>query len=367
MGLWQGPLEEVEVNTRFWHDRRVFLTGHTGFKGAWCALVLTQLGARVTGYALAPATSPNLFESAGLGREMPSVIGDIRDRERLRSALLESQADVVVHMAAQSLVTVGYEKPVETYAINAAGTAAIVDVVRACQRTRALVVITSDKCYRLRDPAARYAESDPLGGRDPYSASKAAAEYVVAGMRAPFVQARSESASLQVATARAGNVIGGGDWAKDRLVPDLINAFRAGKEALVRHPDAIRPWQHVLEPIYGYLELAQVLYERAGFARAWNFGPAAAHERSVGWIADRVASEWGESAAWKRTAASVYEAPALRLDSSAARAKLGWAPALDLETSLAWTVSWYKQFAAGRHARELTLADIERYRSLVAA
>ena len=349
------------MTERFWSGKHVFLTGHTGFKGAWCSLVLQRLGAEVTGYALEPASSPTLFETAQLERDMRSVFADIRDRERLTSALRQSRAEIVLHMAAQSLVTVGYERPLETYEVNVAGTAAIVEAAFANEAVHALVVVTSDKCYRLRDPDARYAETDALGGRDPYSASKAAAEHVVAAMRT------AGDGRLQVATARAGNVIGGGDWAKDRLVPDLIAAFREGRTARVRHPDAIRPWQHVLDPIYGYLELAQALYERSGYARAWNFGPAATSERSVAWIADKVASEWGGGAAWAQVAGAVYEAPALRLDSSAARARLGWSPAVELDTCLVWTVQWYKQFEDGTNARDLTLADIERYRSATVA
>jgi CDP-glucose 4,6-dehydratase len=354
------------MTARWWSGKRVFITGHTGFKGGWCSLWLCRLGADVTGYALAPDSQPNLFEHARVADGMTSIFGDVLDVERMTSSVAKSKPEIVLHLAAQPLVRVGYEQPVATYATNVLGTANIIDAARRTSGVRAVVVVTSDKCYRLDDLNARHAESDPLGGRDPYSASKAAAEFVTAGLRTAFFDRARPPIGL--ASVRAGNVIGGGDWAGDRLLPDLLEAFESGAPAAVRNPDAIRPWQHVLDPLAGYLALGQRLCDDASFARAWNLGPPVSHEQTVGWVADTVAARWGAGATWATVKDGVKfaEAPALRLDSSLAQQRLGWKAKLELPAALEWTVQWRKDLRAGKPARDLTLAQIERYEALAA-
>ena len=353
------------MNLRWWSGHRVFVTGHTGFKGSWCCLWLHRLGAEVTGYSLGPPSDPSLFATSGLERRITSIEGDVLDAATLRKAIAASRAQTVVHFAAQSLVRMGLEQPVQTYDVNVHGTANVLEAVRSCDDVRVVVVATSDKCYRLDDPSVRHKEDDTLGGRDPYSASKAGAELVTAGLRPALLH--DEHASIAVATVRAGNVIGGGDWARDRLMPDLVSAFAAGKTAAVRNPEAVRPWQHVLDPLAGYLELARSLHASNALARAWNFGPPAAHERPVRFVADEVAKAWGRGARWNETQdeRADQEAAALRLDSSAATRELGWSARLDLGAALTWTTRWYAEFYAKKPALELSLADIERYEAIV--
>lgn len=319
------------VNRDFWRGRRVFLTGHTGFKGTWLAAWLERLGAHVTGYALPDR--------------------DVRDLDALRGALASSEADVVFHLAAQSLVRESYANPVETYATNVMGTVHLLEAVRAAKHVRAVVVVTSDKCYENREWPWPYRENEPLGGHDPYSSSKACQELVAAAYRRSF-------GGAAIATARAGNVIGGGDAAKDRLVPDLIRAFTRGEAAVIRNPAAIRPWQHVLEPLHGYLMLAEALCDRDGFADAWNFGPFEHDVRPVRAIADALVARWGNGARWQQDEGThPHEATTLKLDSTRARTLLGWTPRLSLDTALDWIVEWHQH----ADAREATLQQIERY------
>jgi len=349
------------MTTAFWMGRRVFVTGHTGFKGGWLCIWLQRLGADVAGYALAPLTRPNLFEAANIHQGMKSNVGDVGDVAQLTAQIHEHKPEVIFHLAAQPLVRRSYEAPLETYATNVLGTANVLDAVRATEGVRAVVVVTSDKCYDLRPRRERYREDDALGGHDPYSTSKAAAEFVVAGYRASFWGDKSVAAPA-VATARSGNVIGGGDWSTDRLVPDLIAAFSRGHAAHVREPDAIRPWQHVLDPIRGYVCLAQRLCEDDGarFAEAWNFGPPASNEQRVADVADEAAKIWGAKAGWQRdTSEHPHEAKSLRLDSSKAAGRLGWQAQISLRGALEHTITWHRQFAAGADARTLMIADID--------
>jgi CDP-glucose 4,6-dehydratase len=339
------------VNRDFWRGRRVFVTGHTGFKGSWLATWLTRLGAHVTGYALAPDETPNLFEAARVADDIDSRIGDVRDFESLRGALAGSDAEVVFHLAAQPLVRKSYENPVETYATNVMGTVHLLEAVRTQKSVRAVVVVTSDKCYENREWPWPYRENDALGGRDPYSSSKACQELVAAAYRQSFPGAA-------IATARAGNVIGGGDWARDRLVPDLIRAFSAGESAVIRNPASIRPWQHVLEPLCGYLLLAEKLVDGDGFTQGWNFGPYEQDVRPVRWIADALVARWKDGAQWQQDGSThPHEAMTLKLDSTRARTLLHWTPRLSLDESLDWIVEWHR--AADRRA--ITLQQIERY------
>ena len=345
-----------------WRGRRVFLTGHTGFKGAWLALWLHRLGAEVTGFALPPPTWPSLFERARIGELLFHFEGDIRDLDAVTAAMRQSRPEVVFHLAAQPLVRLSYDQPVETYATNVMGTVNVLEAARHVGGVRTAICITTDKCYENREWVWPYRESDPMGGHDPYSSSKGAAELVIAAYRRSFY----EAAGIGLASVRAGNVIGGGDWAMDRLVPDLVRAFEAGQAPAIRSPDAVRPWQHVLEALGGYLLIAERLLagERA-FADAWNFGPADDDARPVGWIVDRMRSAWGNDAAppapWTGTVP--HEAGLLKLDTSRARSLLGWHPALPLSEALEWIVDWHQRTAAGQDVRAVTTAQIDDYRA----
>jgi CDP-glucose 4,6-dehydratase len=341
----------------FWKGRRVFLSGHTGFKGAWMMIWLRHLGAEVTGYALDPPTQPSLFVLARAGEGVTDLRGDVRDAAALGDAVASAQPEIILHFAAQALVRASYEEPVETFATNVLGTVHLLEAARKVSTVKAVVVVTSDKCYENREWQRGYREDDPMGGFDPYSASKGCAELVAAAYRRSFFQ------GLSVATARAGNVLGGGDWANDRLVPDLVRAFQAGRRALIRNPLATRPWQHVLEPLFGYLKLAQRVWEGDPQAcEGWNFGPEEASTRSVGWVADEAARHWGQGAAWGLDpAAHPHEARALSLDNRKAREALGWKPLLGVEQALAWTLQCYRGLQDGRDARDLVLGDILAY------
>jgi len=350
------------VTPAFWRGRRVLITGHTGFKGAWLALWLARLGAKVTGYSLPPPTQPSLFELASISSLLAgSVTGDVRDASKLASILKECEADVVFHLAAQSLVRRGYADPVETFSTNVAGTVNVLEAARTVRGLRALVVATTDKCYLNRGDGRAFREDDPLGGEDPYSASKAAAEIAVAAYRKAFFAAPGAS---QLASVRAGNVIGGGDWAADRLIVDLMRAFARNEAARIRYPQATRPWQHVLDALAGYLALAEKLCAPGeSHARAWNFGPDAGGAQAVAAIADRAAALWGGGARWEREPGEhPPEAAMLQLDAGLARERLGWRPRLEIAAALQWTVEWYRDIdrEPGR-ARALCEAQIDRY------
>jgi CDP-glucose 4,6-dehydratase len=366
VGRQVRAMEGVALKLEGWRERSVFMTGHTGFKGAWASLWLERLGARVTGYALPPDTQPSLFDLAGVRRSVESIEGDVRDSKHLYEALQAAQPEVVLHLAAQSLVRRSYAQPADTYAINVTGTVNLLDAVRQCPTVRAVVIVTSDKCYENREVERGYVEADPLGGFDPYSSSKACAEIVTASYRRSFF---SGPVAAAIASVRAGNVIGGGDWAQDRLVPDLVRAFQSGRPALLRNPEATRPWQHVLDPLAGYLVLADRLLREGGrFARAWNFGPDQAGVASVGELAAMACQAWGPEARWERdSGAQPHEARMLTLDAGLARRELGWAPRLALQPAVQATVSWYRKQAAGGNARELCLADIDSYMARAAA
>jgi CDP-glucose 4,6-dehydratase len=359
-------VENVVTAARdFWRDRRVLVTGHTGFKGAWLSLWLGRLGAHVTGFALPPATSPSLFTLAAIDRRIDSQLGDVRDLPAVDAVMARSRAEVVFHLAAQALVRRSYVDPVGTYAANVMGTAHILDAARRASGLRAIVVVTSDKCYENREWCWPYREDEAMGGHDPYSSSKGCAELVTAAWRRSFFP--SDGAQpVGLGSARAGNVIGGGDWAEDRLVPDCMRAFASGQPVVLRRPAAVRPWQHVLEPLSGYLALAERLStEPRSFGEAWNFGPATDDARPVAWVVDRLSTFWGNGARWERDSGShPHEAGLLQVDASKARARLGWTPRLSLEESLRWTVDWYKRFGAGEDAGALTLDQIERFESL---
>ncbi len=336
------------IDRSFWRDRRVFLTGHTGFKGSWLAQWLLNMGAIVTGYSLDPPTRPSLFETLGLADRMRSRIGDIRNRDRLRDEISSFEPEVVFHLAAQPLVRESYQFPVETYETNVMGTVNLLDSLRQCHSLRAAVIVTTDKCYENREWIWGYREDEAMGGHDPYSSSKGCVELAVNSFRLSFfnVAPLGSSTGAAIGTARAGNVIGGGDWAKDRLIPDILTALHARKPVLIRNPYSVRPWQHVLEPLSGYLLLAQRLFEDGQpFAQAWNFGPNDSDARTVEWIVEEMCRLWGDSAGFTIDAdPQPHEATYLKLDCSKARQQLGWCPIWDLGTALQRVVEWTRAF-----------------------
>jgi CDP-glucose 4,6-dehydratase len=355
----------MAVNPAFWRGKRVLLTGHSGFKGSWLALWLDSLGAKVSGFSLDVPTSPSLFEAARVRESLRDTRGDVRDLHAVRAAMDEARPEVVFHLAAQSLVRQSYAQPVETYATNVMGTAYMLEAARSAASVRAVLIVTSDKCYDNRESGRAYVETDPIGGHDPYSSSKGCAELVTAAYRNSFFK----ETKAGIASARAGNVIGGGDWSQDRLIPDIYRAAAAREPVRIRNPKAVRPWQHVLEPLAGYLLLAERLHaEGTPAAGAWNFGPDKADSRPVAEVADRVVKLWGDGLRWEQDSAShPHEAILLRLDSAKARKHLAWQPRLALDDALAWTVDWYRAFLGRQDMRRVTLAQIARYADLVAA
>ncbi len=355
------------IDRAFWQNKRVFLTGHTGFKGSWLCLWLTRLGARVTGYALAPPTDPSLFELARMGELVDSRISDVRDAECLARTIEEARPEIVIHMAAQPLVRDSYSIPVETYATNVMGTVHLLEAVRGCSSVKAVVNVTTDKCYENREWDWGYRENEPMGGFDPYSSSKACSELVTAAYRSSFFNpARYSEHGIGLASARAGNVIGGGDWATDRLIPDCISALLAGRPIRIRNPHAIRPWQHVLEPLSGYLALAQRLFESGTeYAEGWNFGPADNDAKSVEWIVSRICQIWGNGAGYEVDAGDhPHEAHYLKLDCSKARMRLGWRPRWDLNQALTYILEWVKVYSSGGDVRRCCLEQIASYENL---
>lgn len=333
----------------FWQGKHVFLTGHTGFKGAWLSYWLTaHLGARVTGFALKPPSTPALFDIIQLQKIIDDIRGDVRDLDALTKAMQTARPDIVIHMAAQSLVRASYSDPVGTYGTNVMGTAHLLEAVRSCDSVRAVLVVTSDKCYENLELDRAYSEADAMGGYDPYSSSKGAAELVTSAYRNSFFNPTNYTQhGVAVASARAGNVIGGGDFAQDRLIPDTMRAFMANTPLISRYPDAIRPWQHVLDPLAGYLLLCERLTtDGAVFAEAWNFGPYASSEQPVRAVLDQLCQCWGGNARWQHQPQSApHEAHYLKLNCSKAQARLGWQPHFDLAQSLRLTVDWYRAYA----------------------
>ena len=348
------------IDPSFWKGKRVFVTGHTGFKGGWICLWLKHLGVEVIGYSLEPATVPSLFEAADVGEGKQSIFGDIRDHAKLSKAISESKPDVVIHMAAQPLVRYSYAQPAETYEVNVMGTVHLLEGVRTTPSVKAVVNVTSDKCYENRERVLGYRENEAMGGVDPYSSSKGCAELVTSAYRQSFF----EPAGIALASARAGNVIGGGDWAADRLIPDFLRAMDAGETLNIRSPQAVRPWQHVLEPLSGYLMLAEQLYSNgASFAEGWNFGPSDDDSRTVSWIIERMA-EMRKDINWQcDEAPQLHEANLLKLDSSKARRQLNWQPLWQLQTALQKTLEWHEAWRNAEDMRAVSLAQINDYQS----
>ncbi len=352
------------IDSTFWKHKKVFITGHTGFKGSWLSLWLSKLGADIAGYALDPPTDPSLFHLCTMNELVQSTIADVRDGVSLTKAMLAAQPEIVVHMAAQPLVRDSYKMPVETYAINVMGTVNLFEAVRACKTVRAVINVTTDKCYENKEWAWGYRENEPLGGYDPYSNSKACSELVTSAYRSSYFHPRDHSThGVGVASARAGNVIGGGDWATDRLIPDCVRAILRNENVVIRNPAAIRPWQHVMEPLSGYLTLAQKLCEDGPrYSEAWNFGPDDSDAKPVEWLVRQLCSKWGNNASYTIDRGEhPHEAHYLKLDCSKARAELGWHPRWGLERSVDSIIEWTKAFKEKRDLRETCLQQIEEY------
>ncbi len=359
---------ENMVDSSFWAGKVVLLTGHTGFKGSWLSLWLQSMGARVIGYALAPPTNPSLFEVAEVGKEMISIIGDIRDFDKLKSTFSEHKPEIIIHMAAQPLVRYSYANPIETYSTNVMGTVHLLEAARLSNSVRAIVNVTTDKCYENREWAWGYRENEPMGGFDPYSNSKGCSELVTAAYRnSYFHPEKYKEHGVALASGRAGNVIGGGDWAEDRLIPDIIRAITKDEPVNIRNPYAIRPWQHVLEPLSGYLVLAKKLYEDdSSYAEGWNFGPNDEDAKPVQWIVERLTQAWGNDATWHVDKGDhPHEAHYLKLDCSKAKTRLDWYPRWHLEEALDRIVDWQKQYQQGANMKAVTLEQIDYYSKVV--
>jgi CDP-glucose 4,6-dehydratase len=356
-------LEEVAVSGEFWRGKTVLVTGHTGFKGSWLCLWLTELGARVVGYGLAPASAKSNFVVSRVGEGIRSVEADVCDTERLEACLAEHRPDVVFHLAAQSLVRPSYADPLETFRTNVLGTASVLEAIRRRPTARAVVIVTSDKCYENQEWPWGYRETEPLGGRDPYSASKGCAELVAASFRSSYF---ASADGIGVATARAGNVIGGGDWSTDRLVPDVLDAHARAEELIIRNPTAVRPWQFVLEPLDGYMALAERLYGgEPGFSEAWNFGPHQGDVLSVEALVKRLGAHLEGGIRYRVVPdAALHEATQLRLDCSKAAAKLGWQPRTSVEDALSLIAEWQKQLLAAQDMQAVSLGQIQAFQSL---
>jgi len=353
-------MESLVISSSFWLGKRVFVTGHTGFKGAWLTLMLSRLNARATGYALAPPTSPSLFDIAGAGEFLNDIRGDVRDLDALAAAMRAAEPDIVIHMAAQPLVRAAYADPVTTYATNVMGTVNVLEAVRRTPGVKAALVVTTDKCYENKEWVWGYRETDALGGRDPYSNSKACAELVTSAFRDSYF---AQDGAARILSARAGNVIGGGDFATDRIVPDAVRAIAAGRALEVRNPTAVRPWQHVLEPLTGYLALIERAFDPARrIDGSWNFGPGPGSEQSVEKLLGHFLRAFEGKTRWSHdSGAHPHEARMLRLDVSKAQAELGWAPLLDFADTADWTADWYRAFLDRRDMRAETLMQVDRY------
>ena len=346
------------IDQEFWKGKRVFLTGHTGFKGSWLSLWLCSLGAEVRGYALNPPTSPSLFNEAKIDTIIDSQIADIRDQDTLHESMTGFNPDILIHMAAQPLVRYSYDAPIETYEVNVIGTAKVLEVARSCPNLKAIVNITTDKCYENDERVEGYKENDPMGGYDPYSSSKGCAELVASSYRRSFLQDQG----IGIASVRAGNVIGGGDWADDRLIPDILRSFEKNKPVVIRNPKATRPWQHVLEPLSGYLILAQNLYkDQKKYAEGWNFGPNEKDVQPVDWILDKMISKWPNSSWELDNNSNPHEAGFLKLDISKAKSKLGWSPVWELSQTLERIISWHQAWLNKDDMQTVCLTEIEEY------
>lgn len=367
MALRESPVEGLVMDRDFWKNKKVLITGHTGFKGSWLSLWLQSAGADLAGYSLSPPTKPSLFETAGVSKGMLSVTGDVCDLEHLKSVVREYKPEIIIHMAAKSLVRYSYNNPVETYSTNVMGTVNVLEAVRQVNCARAVLIVTSDKCYKNNEWQWGYRENEPMGGFDPYSSSKGCAELIVDAFRNSYFSVKDyDLHGVAVSSVRAGNVIGGGDWSEDRLIPDIVKAIIEKRTVMIRNPDAIRPWQHVLDPLNGYLRLCEQMWNKGKeFAGAWNFGPNDEDAKSVSWIVEALIDNWGEGASWQFDREThPHEASYLRLDCSKARNILRWQPKMNISMSLNHITHWYKNFLDDKDMRHITLVEIDHFENM---
>tara|TARA_Y100000389_G_C17438100_1_gene506795 strand:+ start:412 stop:1497 length:1086 start_codon:yes stop_codon:yes gene_type:complete len=360
-------MEILEMNLDFWKGKKVFLTGHTGFKGSWLSLWLKNLGVELTGYSIDLNSQKSFFNDANISDGMNSIIGDIRDLDFLKKSVTEAKPDIIIHMAAQALVRDSYNNPVETYSTNIMGTVNVFEAAKECDSVRSLVNITSDKCYENKEREKGYSEDEPMGGYDPYSSSKGCAEIVASAYRSSFFKPNINK--IVMASARAGNVVGGGDWSKDRLIPDAIKSFYKNEAAIIRNPSAIRPWQFVLEPLRGYMMLAEKLYNGDyKYSSGWNFGPKNDDVRNVEWIIKNLSDKWGQNANWKyekEESEILHEANYLKLDITKAENYLDWHPILNINETLELIIEWYKSFEAKENINKVSVNQIIKYQNLI--
>ncbi len=358
-------MEDMEMNKAFWKGKRVLVTGNTGFKGSWLSLWLQCLGAKLIGYSLPAPTKPSLFELANISKETNYILGDVRDLEHLKSVIAKYQPEIIVHMAAQPLVRYSYANPVETYSTNVMGTVNLLEAARQNKCAKVIVLVTSDKCYENTERLQGYRENEPMGGRDPYSSSKGCSELVISAYRNSFFSEKEfQVHGVAVASVRAGNVIGGGDWSEDRLIPDSIKAFMENRSVMIRNPNSVRPWQYVLEPLHGYLCLIEHLWENGSkYVGGWNFGPNEDDAKPVSWIIERLVKLWGRNIHWQldNKGQHPHEANYLRLDCSKSKNLLGWVPKLNIEEALERTVKWYYNYHLNKDMRTCTELEITTY------
>jgi CDP-glucose 4,6-dehydratase len=365
MVYWKSTLEKMEIDNKFWKDKKVLVTGHTGFKGSWLSLWLQKLNANVCGFSKSIPTNPSMFEIANVGKDMQSITGDVRDFDNVNSTIEEFQPEIIIHMAAQSIVLKSYDDPLETYTTNVIGTLNLFEAVRRNNKTRVIINVTSDKCYEDSGLGIPFKESDPIGGYDPYSSSKGCSEIMTSSFRNSFFNPQRYSEhKVALASTRAGNVIGGGDWAEFRLIPDMIKGIQGGKIVNIRNQNYIRPWQFVLEPLNGYLMLSEKLWkEGPSYSQAWNFGPLQNEKKTVSYLISRFTEEFSELKI-KHEENKAHESESLTLDSTKARDELGWRNKLDLEKTVSCTVEWYKKFLEGKNMKEFSYQQIENFTSL---
>ena len=360
-------MEGLEMNPQFWKNKNVLVTGHTGFKGSWLSLWLTSLEANLVGYSLPPPTNPSLFELANIADDMTSILGDVRDLQHLTSEIEKHSPEILIHLAAQSLVVNSHENPIDTYTTNVMGTLNVLEAVRRTESVKVVLIITSDKCYKNNEWDWGYREHDTLGGIDPYSNSKACAELVTSAYRTSYFQKPVPPfKNVAVATVRAGNVVGGGDWAKNRLIPDTVKALQDSEVIIIRNPSSIRPWQHVLEPLGGYMSLAEKLWEHGvEYAEEWNFGPSDNDAKTVSWVVDQLCRLWGSDSKWKEIPQPYpHESHYLKLDCSKSKNRLEWKPKLSLDTTLEWVIEWFKNYNNKNDLRDFTKKQITKYQNL---
>ena len=354
------------MNKNFWKNKKVLITGNTGFKGSWLTIWLKKMNADIIGYSNSIPTNPSLFELAKLENEIESIVGDIKDYNLLKQVIEKYQPDIVFHMAAQSLVLQSYLDPIETYSTNVMGTVNILNAIREIKKTKVIVNVTSDKCYENNNSITGFTEGDPMGGHDPYSSSKGCAELITKSFRESFFGSNSKS-NVALASVRAGNVIGGGDWAENRLIPDIIRGIKKEEKIKIRNPNAIRPWQHVLDPLSGYIHLAEKLWDdKKNYAEGWNFGPDEKEIKSVSWIIEKITELWDSEIEWGLENEIQYEANNLILNCQKAKTKLLWQPEINIETALKWTIEWYKRNFEGEDMKKVTEEQITRFESFKA-